>query len=86
MSYFIVLSFLPFILQAITLCVGFWKYKNEVHVVLADRWLTLVLKIVINKSTKVRKTLIENSIGDSEDKKEMRNLVEVVGQYSGMTS
>jgi hypothetical protein len=39
-----------------------------------------------NKGTKVCKMLIEHSIGDSKDKREMRNSVEVVGQDSGMTS
>lgn len=40
--------------------------KNEFHMVPAD---SLVLKIVINKYTKVWKMLIENFVGYSEDGK-----------------
>ena len=85
MSNFIVLSFLPFILQAVILYVGFGKDKNE-FMVLGDRWLRLSFEDSHDKGTKVWKMLIENSIGDSKDKREMRNSVEAVGQDSGMTS
>lgn len=64
---------------------GSGNTKNEFHTVPANKWLTLVLKIVINKCTKVWKMLIENSLGYTEDKKESRNWVEVVGQWSRTT-
>lgn len=51
-----------------------WKYKNEFHTLPADKWFSLVLKIVTNKCIKVWKMLIENSVGHSEDKKGKRKV------------
>lgn len=64
----------PFLPQAIVLCLGLWKYKNKLHKLPADKWFSLVLKIVINKGIQVWEMLIENSVGYSKDKKEKKNL------------